>query len=46
MEATDKETQDARQRMLMESAADPDKAKAFLLERAMINCVRDSLEVA
>ena len=46
MEATDKETQDARQRMLMESAADPEKAKAFLLERAMINCVRDSLEVA
>jgi 2-polyprenyl-6-methoxyphenol hydroxylase-like FAD-dependent oxidoreductase len=46
MEATDKETQVARQRMLMASAADPLKAKAFLLERAMINCVRDSLAVA
>lgn len=46
MEATDKETQVARQKMLMASAADPQKAKAFLLERAMINCVRDSLAVA
>ncbi|MEH6568281.1 MAG: NAD(P)/FAD-dependent oxidoreductase [Halioglobus sp.] len=42
MEATDHETQKARQKMLMETAADPVKAKAFLLERAMINCVRDS----
>lgn len=42
MEATDQETQDSRQKMLMEAAADPVKAKAFLLERAMINCVRDS----
>ena len=46
MEATDTDTQTARQKMLMESAADPVKAKAFLLERAMINCVRDSLAVA
>jgi 3-(3-hydroxy-phenyl)propionate hydroxylase len=46
MEATDTETQDARQKMLMESAADPVKAKAFLLERAMINCVRDSEALA
>ena len=46
MEATDTETQVARQKMLMESAADPIKAKAFLLERAMINCVRDSEAVA
>ncbi|MEP5567258.1 MAG: NAD(P)/FAD-dependent oxidoreductase [Halioglobus sp.] len=45
MEATDETTQVSRQKMLMESSADPDKAKAFLLERAMINCVRDSLEV-
>ena len=42
MEAIDRETQDSRQKMLMETAADPVKAKAFLLERAMINCVRDS----
>ena len=46
MEATDIDTQSARQKMLMESAADPAKARAFLLERAMINCVRDSLAVA
>jgi 3-(3-hydroxy-phenyl)propionate hydroxylase len=42
MEATDEETQNARQQMLMETAADPGKAREFLLERAMINCVRDS----
>ena len=42
MEATDRETQIKRQKMLMETASDPEKAKAFLLERAMINCVRDS----
>ena len=46
MEATDTDTQVARQKMLMETAADPVKAKAFLLERAMINCVRDSEAVA
>jgi 3-(3-hydroxy-phenyl)propionate hydroxylase len=46
MEATDTDTQVARQKMLMETAADPDKARAFLLERAMINCVRDSEAVA
>ena len=42
MEARDTDTQRARQKMLMETAADPGKARAFLLERAMINCVRDS----
>jgi 3-(3-hydroxy-phenyl)propionate hydroxylase len=42
MEASDRETQVARQQMLMATAADPVKAKDFLLERAMINCVRDS----
>jgi 3-(3-hydroxy-phenyl)propionate hydroxylase len=42
MEASDREIQIARQQMLMATAADPVKAKAFLLERAMINCVRDS----
>ncbi len=46
MEATDPDVQRQRQNMLMETAADPDKAKAFLLERAMINCVRDSEAVA
>ena len=42
MEATDRETQVKRQSYLMETAADPVKAKAFLLERAMILCVQDS----
>lgn len=42
MEATDTDSQASRQNFLMDSAADPEKAKAFLLERAMINCVRDS----
>jgi len=46
MEATDIETQVARQKMLMDTAADPRRAKAFLLERAMIDCVRDSEAVA
>ena len=42
MEATDRQVQIDRQKHLMESAADPVKAKAFLMERAMIDCVRDS----
>ena len=42
MEATDTETQNKRQQFLMDSAADPVKAKEFLMERAMINCLRDS----
>lgn len=46
MEARDVETQKSRQKMLMETAADPNMAKSFLLERAMINCVRDSEALA
>jgi 3-(3-hydroxy-phenyl)propionate hydroxylase len=46
MEAKDEETQVKRQKMLMETAADPVKAKAFLLERAMIECVKDSEALA
>ena len=46
MEATDPDIQRKRQKMLMETAASPDKARAFLLERSMINCVRESLLVA
>jgi 3-(3-hydroxy-phenyl)propionate hydroxylase len=42
MEATDEKIQVDRQRFLMASAADPVKAKEFLMERAMIDCVRDS----
>ncbi len=46
MESTDPEVQVKRQRMLMETAANPDKAKAFIRERAMIDCLRSSLAVA
>ncbi|WP_372865170.1 FAD-dependent oxidoreductase [Spongiibacter sp.] len=46
MESSDPDIQKKRQAMLMETAADPVKAKAFLMERAMINCVRESLAVA
>lgn len=42
MEANEPEVRRMRQRHLMETAADPVRAKSFLLERAMINCVRDS----
>ncbi|ARN73442.1 FAD-dependent oxidoreductase [Oceanicoccus sagamiensis] len=45
MESTETDVQAARQKMLMETAADPVKAKAFVMERAMIDCVRDSLAV-
>lgn len=46
MESTDPDVQAQRQKMLMETATDPVRAKAFILERAMINCVRDSQAVA
>jgi 3-(3-hydroxy-phenyl)propionate hydroxylase len=46
MESTDPEVQTQRQRMLMQTAADPAKAKAFIRERAMIDCLRSSLEAA
>ncbi|KXI30463.1 FAD-dependent oxidoreductase [Paraglaciecola hydrolytica] len=45
MEATDAETQKLRQQHFMQTAADPIKAKAFIMERGMLNCVRDSLLV-
>lgn len=45
MESTDPDVQQKRQKWLMETASDPVSAKEFLMERAMINCVRDSLKV-
>jgi 3-(3-hydroxy-phenyl)propionate hydroxylase len=42
MEARDPQAQSQRQQLLMDTAADPGRARAFLLERAMINCVRDA----
>ena len=38
MESTDPNVQRNRQRSLMEKAADPAKAKAFIMERAMMHC--------
>ncbi|MCC5825037.1 NAD(P)/FAD-dependent oxidoreductase [Alkalimonas sp.] len=46
METKDPEQQQKRQQWFMETAADPSKARAFMLERAMFNCLRDSLQQA
>ena len=46
MESTDPEVQNKRQKMLMETAADPVRAKAFIFERAMLKNLRESLLVA
>lgn len=46
MESTDPDIQRKRQAMLMDTAADPTRAKAFIMERAMFDCLRDSLTVA
>ena len=46
MESTDPDIQQKRQAMLMETADDPARAKAFIMERAMFDCLRDSLAVA
>lgn len=45
MESTDPDIQAKRQQDLMETAADPDRARAFVMERAMFDCLRDSLLV-
>ncbi|MGI9234840.1 MAG: FAD-dependent oxidoreductase, partial [Woeseiaceae bacterium] len=42
MESTDPDVQSKRQRMLMETAANPEAARAFMIERAMISCFRES----
>ena len=42
MESTDPRVQRRRQRELMAKASDPALAKAFIMERAMIDCVRES----
>ncbi len=46
MESTDPDVQRKRQQMLMDTAADPEAAREFLLERAMINSVRESQAAA
>jgi len=45
MESTDPDVQKKRQADFMEKAGDPKKAKAFILERNMINTIRESFEV-
>lgn len=45
MEAKDPSIQTKRQAMLMAAASDPDKARAFVRERAMIDCVEQSLAI-
>lgn len=45
MESTDPDIQQQRQQHFMQTAADPIKAKAFIMERGMLNCVRESLLV-
>jgi 3-(3-hydroxy-phenyl)propionate hydroxylase len=45
MEAKDPTIQTKRQAMLMAAASDPDKARAFVRERAMIDCVQQSLAI-
>lgn len=43
MESNDPDVMKKRQAWLMETAADPVKARAFIRERAMIDCLEDSL---
>lgn len=45
MESTDPDVQRKRQADYMEKAADPKKAKSFILERNMINTIRESFGV-
>ncbi|QDP01914.1 hypothetical protein [Thalassotalea sp. PS06] len=45
MESTDPNIQEKRQQMFMETAAEPKKARAFMMERAMFNCLSNSLTV-
>lgn len=45
MESTDLEIQNKRQKMLMAAAANPKKAREFVRERAMIDCLRNSLSI-
>jgi 3-(3-hydroxy-phenyl)propionate hydroxylase len=45
MESTDPDLQARRQKFFMETAADPERARDFLLERSMINVLRESQAV-
>jgi len=43
MESTDPDIQKSRQALLMKTAADPTLAKDFMMERSMINSVRETM---
>ena len=43
MESTDPDIQKSRQAHLMKTAADPILAKEFMMERSMINSVRETM---
>jgi 3-(3-hydroxy-phenyl)propionate hydroxylase len=43
MESTDPDIQKSRQALLMKTAADPILAKDFMMERSMINSVRETM---
>ena len=45
MESTDTDVQRKRQEKFMRTSADPELAKAFVMETSMINCVRESYEI-
>ena len=44
MEAKEPDAQRKRQQALMAAAADPQRAREFIMERAMFHCLRDSLK--
>ena len=44
MESTESDVQQKRQKFYMESASDPVMAKKFMMERSMIDSLRDSLQ--
>ncbi|MEP5763654.1 MAG: NAD(P)/FAD-dependent oxidoreductase [Halieaceae bacterium] len=46
MESTDPDVQSKRQRDLMDTASDPARAKAFIMERAMFDSLRESLALS
>ena len=46
MEATEESVQRKRQAEFMKACSDPTLAKDFLLKTSMINCLKDSYEIA
>ncbi len=46
METTDESLQEARQRKFAEISEDPERTKAYLMESSMIQCLRESYQLA